>query len=287
MARYAIQELGLDSLAIISQKHSLGEAAAHAFRYEAEALGATIQYLYEEDFRAKGFDLSEFTDSFTTDSVLVDSLGYRPVNAVYAPFTGQEASTLSRLLANDVELHNKEIVILGLEEWKNTALTPWQINQLSIFYSEPFRVLQDSSFEAGLKEELAQRFGSEPDLFTYIGYDAGMYLVNTIEQAGNPVYLKELLKAMKASEGAALRIHFSGERMNQQVFITPLTDMAKSTVQPEWPDGVRDGASDQDGDGTEDGVWDGASDQDGNETEDGASDQGADGNGNSSLDPAP
>lgn len=228
MARYAIQNLGLDSLAVISQKSSLGESAANAFRYEAEALGATISYWFEEDFRAKGFDLSAFTDPFTTDSVLVDSLGYRPVHAVYAPFTGQEAATLSRLLANDVELHNKEIVILGLEEWKNTALTPWQMNQLEIYYSEPFRVQPDSSLSA----ELSQRFGSEPDLFTFIGYDTGVYLLNSLDRAGNPHYLKEVLKTMGAKDGAAVQIDFSDQRTNQQVYITPLTDMAKETVDP-------------------------------------------------------
>ena len=230
MARFAVQELGLDTLAVITEMGSLGRDAALGFRREAERLGAYISYFIEEDFSAIGYDLSGFTNVFTPDTMLIDSLGYTPSQAIYAPFIGQAAPTLTSLLLNDLEAMRSNVVIMGSEEWANANLSAFQQRLFEIYYSEAFGVSADTDAVDFFEEDFETRFGITADRFARIGFDAGNYLFQSLETAGNPVYLGRVLRSAPVYNGMALRVHFDGKRINQQVFIEALTPRARQRL---------------------------------------------------------
>lgn len=226
MARHAVQRLGLDTLAIITPKNALGTASAQSFRREAERLGAFISYYIEEDFASLGYDLTEFTEVFTTDPVLVDSLNYIPTQGIYAPFTGQAANTLINLLMTDLEVLGSQMIILGSEEWQNANLSNWQERNFEIYYSQAFGEAADTSAVRFFEEDFQTRFGIEADQFSKLGYDIGTYLFESLSESGNPALLTNVLRTKDRYDGFGIRIDMDNKRINQHVFIRPLTPKA-------------------------------------------------------------
>jgi len=230
MARYAVQELGLDTLAVITEENSLGRESALAFRKEAERLGAFVSYYFEDDFAAIGYDLSEFTEVFTPDEALIDSLGYIPTQAIYAPFTGQASNTMASLLMNDLEAMRSRQIILGSEEWQNADLSAYQRRTFEIFHSQASGTAADSTTVAYFEEDFSTRFNTSPDRFAQMGYDTATFLFQSLETAGNASYLGRVLRNKEVYNGLALQIHFDGHRINQMVYVKPLTPRAQARL---------------------------------------------------------
>jgi ABC-type branched-subunit amino acid transport system substrate-binding protein len=226
MARYAVQELGLDTLAVITESESLGRQSALAFRKEAERLGAYISYFFEDDFASIGYDMSEYTEVFTPDEALIDSLGYVSTEAIFAPFTGQASSTMATLLMNDLEAMGSRQIILGSEEWLDADLSAYQERTFEIYHTRASGSAADSSTVAYFEEDFETRFGTAPDRFASIGYDTATFLFQSLETAGNPSYLGRVLRSKQPYNGLALKIHFDENRINQMVYIRPLTPRA-------------------------------------------------------------
>ncbi|MEX2601662.1 MAG: ABC transporter substrate-binding protein [Balneolaceae bacterium] len=224
MARYAVQELQLDTLAVISESGSFGSSSAQAFRKEAEELGAYIAYYFEEDFSESGYDLSEITEVFTPDSVLIDSLGYTPVKGVYAPFTGQAAETLTRLFMTDLEAMNANLIVMGSEEWKEAEFSEGQRSSFDIYYSEPSSPDIDETTLEYFQQDFQNRFSIQADQFARIGYDTGTFLFQTLESNGNPESLHRNIATSPIFNGLSLQIHFNGWQINQAVSIQPVPE---------------------------------------------------------------
>ena len=235
MARFAVQELGLDTLAVFVEEGTLGAVAGNSFRREAERLGAYISHHIEEDFASLGYDISEFTQVFTPDTVLIDSLNYIPSEGLYAPFTGQAATTLANLLLNDLEAMRSDVIIMGSEEWSMANPSAFQRRFFEIYYSEPFSVTPASDTLATdfFDEDYETRFGEDPDRFSRLGYDAANFLLQSLETAGNPAYLSRAMRESNPYRGLALDIDFNGQRVNQNVFIRGLTPDARNVLNPE------------------------------------------------------
>lgn len=230
MARFAVREMNMDTLAVITEKDALGQSSALAFRHEAERLGAHIAYYFEEDFAAQGYDLSDYTEVFTSDSALRDSLGYTSVDGIYAPFTGQAASSMTRLLMNDLEAMRADVVLMGSEEWRNVNFTERQRNDFAIFYSEAFGEMADSETLNYFMQDFENRFGIEPDSFARVGYDTGRFLFETLERSGNPAHLSEAIQRSPVYDGLSTRVHFNGTQINQLVTIQPITNRAREIL---------------------------------------------------------
>lgn len=226
MAQYAVQELNLKNLAVIIEEGTEGRSPAIAFRREAERLGANITYFIEEDFASRGYDLSDATEVFTSDSHLADSLNYMKTEAIYAPFTGQASTTMMNLLLNDLEAMRNNLVILGSEAWEEAQLTDFQHRFFEIYYSQAFGVAADTSAVKFFMEDYERRFGSAPDRFSKVGYDAAIFLFRSLETAGNPVYTARALRTKPQYNGLSMRVHFNGERINQNVYIRALSNSA-------------------------------------------------------------
>lgn len=230
MARFAVQELRLDTLAIITEPNSPGRSSALAFRHEAERLGAYISYYIEEDFAASGYDFTEVTEVFTPEEVLIDSLGYQRSQAIYAPFTGQASTTMMNLMLNTLESMRSELIILGNEEWEFSDLTPFQQRFFEIYYTRSYTDNLDPSALAFFEEDFESRFGYKPDRFSRLGYDTASYLFESLERAGNPHYLERALRTSPLYDGLAIRIRFDGNRINQYLHIQPHSDRAKNRI---------------------------------------------------------
>ncbi len=230
MAQFAVRELELDTLAVITEKNSLGQASALSFRYEAERLGAHVAYFIEDDFAARGYDITDVTEIFTRDEILVDSLNIVPVKGVYAPFTGQAASTMINLLMTDLEAMRTEVVVMGSEEWRDARYTPAQRRNFAIYHTQNYGSTADREFIEYFEQDFINRFGMEPDQFARVGYDAGSYLFRTLEQAGNPKRLKHALRESPEFTGLSMRIHFDNGQINRLVQVEPLTDKAREKM---------------------------------------------------------
>ena len=226
MARFAVQDLRLRNIAIILEEDAPGRPSAMAFRREAERLGAKITYFIEENFAATGYDFSEVTEVFTRDEALIDSLNITQSQAIYAPFSGEAATTKMNLLLNDLEAMQNNLVILGSEEWENHRLTDYQQRFFEVYSTQAFRDVTGTPASEFFKEDYEARFGSEPDRFSRIGYDAATFLFHNLETAGNPVYLTRALKSAPQHNGLSVRVYFNGQRINQGLNIRPLSDRA-------------------------------------------------------------
>lgn len=224
MAQFAVQELRLDTLAIITEESSLGRNSALAFRREAERLGANISYYIEKDFASTGYDFGEITDVFTSDEALIDSLNIRPSDAVFVPFTGEASTTMMNLLMNNLESMDSDLIVLGTEEWEYAPLTDYQRQFFDIYHTQSFVQNPDTSSMSFFTDDYETRFGTEPDRFSRIGYDTANYLFRSLETAGNPDYLGRAIRNGSIFNGLAFRVFFDGHRVNQNVFIRSLSD---------------------------------------------------------------
>lgn len=224
MAEFAVKNMQMDTLAVLAEKNSLGEASAFAFRDKAEKLGAKIVHFFVEDLESSGYDLTDYTKFFTAENAKIDSLGnYHHIDGIYAPFTGQPASTLAELLLVDLEAKNSDIPVLGSQEWGNLNIPEIQLQNQAIYFSESYYINQKSERVEQFKKTFKQRFDTEPSRFAMIGYDVASYVLATLERVENPAYLKNALKKQSTYEGIISNINFKGEHINQEVKIFEMT----------------------------------------------------------------
>ncbi|MGM0545083.1 MAG: ABC transporter substrate-binding protein [Bacteroidota bacterium] len=224
MAEYAVNELGMDTLAVLAEKNSLGEASAFAFRDQAEKLGAKVTYFFNEDLGSEGYELTDYTKYFTTDSAKIDSLNYHYLDGIYAPFSGQAASTLGELLLVDMEAMNSDIPILGSQEWGNFNIPEIQLENQPIYFSESYYINEKSERVEEFNEQFKKRFDAEPNRFAMIGYDVASYVLNTLNSVVNPAHLKDALKRQPRYEGLINNIYFGNTHINQEVKVFRFTD---------------------------------------------------------------
>lgn len=222
MAEYAVRELGLDTLAIIADKKSLGAKSAYAFRTRAEQLGAYVPYLFMDDFKSTGLDFSEFSNFFATDSTTIDSLNITPPNAVYAPFTGQAAPTLIDLFLTDLESKDNYLTVLGSEEWGIKEINEEQKEKFDIYHTSGFEMDTTKSEVKDFRREFETRFDVPASRFSLIAYDTADYLFRVLNLVGNPAYLKDGLKSYKQYNGLSTNIIFSGRHVNNFIQIKHL-----------------------------------------------------------------
>ena len=216
MAQFAVNTLGLDTVAVLAEMNALGEASALAFRYEAERLGAFVQHFFLEDLKSNGYDISEYTAYLSKTDTLVPSPGLK---AIYAPFTGSAASTLIRNLLTDLEASKSDYVLLGSEEWSDTDIENTLLPETSIHYSQSFDIRYGESDVENFASNFRLRFQTEPNQFGFIGYDVAQLVLTTLDRVGNPDYLKNGLHEVKNHRGLSGNIGFDKEHVNQQVII--------------------------------------------------------------------
>ncbi len=216
MAQYAVNNLGLDTLAVLADSESLGAASALAFRHEAERLGAFIQHFFFEDLEANGYDILEYTQYLSKTDTLVPAPGLK---AVYAPFTGSAASTLVRNLITDLEASESDYILLGSEEWSDVEVEDIRLPETSIHYTSGYEVNYGETPVEEFASSFRIRFQTEPNRFAFIGYDVANVVLDVLTRVENPDYLKKGLLDLSRYQGLSYNFTFDGEHINQFVKI--------------------------------------------------------------------
>ncbi|PAU93825.1 hypothetical protein CK503_09120 [Aliifodinibius salipaludis] len=225
MAEYAVQNMKMDTLAVFAEKNSLGEASAFAFRDKAEKLGAKVVHFFVEDLESEGYDLTDYTKFFTTDSAKIDKMkNHHQLDGIYAPFTGQAASTLAELLLVDMEAMGSDIPILGSQEWGNFNIPEIQLENQPVYFSESYYIDEKSERVEQFRKTFKKRFDTEPNRFAMIGYDVASYVLKTLNRIENSAYLKNALKTQPMYKGIISNINFKGSHINQEVKIFEISE---------------------------------------------------------------
>lgn len=219
MAQYAVNTLGLDTVAVLAEIDALGEASALAFRHEAERLGAFVQHFFLKDLESNGYDISEYTAYLSKTDTLVPSPGLK---AIYAPFTGAAAPTLIRNLLTDLEASRSDYILLGSEEWADTDLESIRLPETSIHYTQSFEIRYGETDVEEFASNFRLRFQTEPNQFAFIGYDVTKLVLSTLNRVGNPDLLKQGLLELKNYRGLSGQFSFDNEHINQKVLIKSL-----------------------------------------------------------------
>lgn len=212
MAREAI-ELGYDTLGVIAEARSLGAPAARAFRHEAERLGGYVEYYFEENFEELGYDIRDYTQFFTTDTL--DSVAM--VKAIYAPFTGTIAQTLIESLLTDLEAMRSEVAILGSEEWQAVNIEARRLDSTQLYYSRSFDVDTTTMEAREFISEFRIRFLTDPNQFAFIGFDAATIVLDQLQFVKNPAYLRDYLRNLRGYRGLSINVDFNGTYVNEAI----------------------------------------------------------------------
>lgn len=225
MARKAVLELGYDTLGVIAEAQSLGAPAARAFRHEAERLGGYVEYYFEEDFESLGYDIRDYTQFFTTDTL--DSVAM--VKAVYAPFTGSIAQTLIESMLTDLEAMRSKVAILGSEEWQEINIESRRLDSTQLYFSRSFDVDTSTSEARKFISEFRIRFSTVPNQFAFIGYDAASIILDQLDFVNNPADLRDSLKNLRGYDGLSIDVSFNGTHVNEQIRIERMIRDRKRT----------------------------------------------------------
>ena len=231
MADFAVKQQHYNHLAVIAQKNSLGENEALAFRQEAARLGAKVDYFFLENFQKEGYNVSPYTQYFNPDTVMVDSLHSKPVDAIYLPFTGLPASTLINAVITDFQAFNARLPILGNEEWQIVNLSPENIRGMTIYYSSSSSPQEGSDAMNRFRTGFQDRYQIQPDQYALTGYDEASYLLQILGQVQNPALLKEAIKSAPVYNGLGGHYYFNGSHINQAVNIFQLNPNSSKYIQ--------------------------------------------------------
>ncbi|MDI6400924.1 ABC transporter substrate-binding protein [Balneolaceae bacterium ANBcel3] len=219
MARFAVQELRLDTLAVITQSNQPVSAEARAFRVEAERLGATVLHYFSENFERRAFEVGHITPWFAGRERFVDIEEYpiKPVKGLYLAFTGSGAEHLIELILTDLQAIRSNVTILSNQTIAHANVSTAARRYFDIYYSDFFHLKRDSRHSLLLRDEYRTLTGQSPDDYAYLGYDVARFLFKTLNEVRNPARLKNKMRVQPYFEGTISRIDFNGTHVNQHL----------------------------------------------------------------------
>ncbi|MDG5767169.1 ABC transporter substrate-binding protein [Balneolales bacterium ANBcel1] len=221
MARFAVNELKLDTLAVITQSNQPVAREAQAFRNEAERLGATVLHYFSENFEARAFEVAHITPWLAGDERFIDEEEYelKPVKGVYLSLTGRGADQLIELILNDLQATRSRATILANEEMAHIELSDARRRYFDIYYSNFFYRDNDRRETYTFQQDFESLTGTRPNNFAHLGYDVANFLFKSLETLQNPARIKPMLRHRPVYEGVITNIGFQGTHINQKLHI--------------------------------------------------------------------
>ncbi len=221
MAAFAVNELNLDTLAVITQSNQPVAREAMAFRNEAERLGATVLHYFSDDFEARAFDVSHITPWFAGDERYIDEEEFplKPVKGLYLSLSGAGASQLIDLILNDLQAFRSNVTILSNEEIAHVELSDARRQYFDIYYSNLFHKDNNRRETYNFQNNYRTLTGSSPDDFAHLGYDVARFLFEAIYELQNPVRIKEYLRHRPLFKGVITNIDLQSTHINQHLHI--------------------------------------------------------------------
>lgn len=220
MARHAFSELNFDTVSVLAEKGSLGEASALAFTDEFRRLGGTVVHYEVRDLESEGYNIRPYTSYLNPDNAEdITEQAAENVDAIYAPFTGSVASTLINALLTEIEASNNTLAILGSEEWAGIKSENRFTTNNRVFYSQGFKPDDANTEKNSFDSEYRVRFSTAPNSFSYIGFDTASLVLNTLQRVENPANFKEGFKNISNFRGLTMKVNFDGSQVNTAVSI--------------------------------------------------------------------
>src|SRR5699024_4222524 len=152
------------------------------------------------------------------------------VSAIYAPFTGNNASLLIDLLLRQLNSLESDLPILGLPEWSNANISAQNLERRDIYFTESFYVNPSNYKIAQFQSAYQQRFSEKPNRFAMIGYDTASFLFRSLNKVTDPAKLQDQLSKAPPYDGIITDIYFEGGNINQELMIFKMTADGASLV---------------------------------------------------------
>lgn len=216
MARYAVNELNLQRFAIIARRGSAGASSAEAFRDEAEKLGAQIEYYFVEDLHSNAYEISQYTQYFGSQE--------QPIDAVYAPLTGNASLTVIDLLLADLRIMPTPPIVLGSQEWQRLDYSSSKYDRLHIYFSQGYYSDDRGMRMVRFRNTYQQAFNTDPNQYSMIGYDVAKFLLSNLDNVGNPALLKSSMLEHPLYRGLINDILFDGGNVNEALQILEIKE---------------------------------------------------------------
>lgn len=228
LARFAVDELEMDTLAVISETDTQGMEEAYAFREEAERLGAKVIHFFQDRFVERGYDVSDYTPHFAGDENYLsdeekEDVILRDIDGLFLAFTGRGARTLIDLVMTDLEATRAEMDILGSTEMSNMNFSERRLNAFDIYYMDSMHLDESDERVQDFSRRFEEYSGFEPNQFAYLGYDVADFLFQTLEEHPNPANLKRVIRDRERYEGLILNIAFANSHINSGMNFFQLT----------------------------------------------------------------
>lgn len=219
MASFAVNELELDTVAVITQSNKPVTREAREFRNEAEHLGATVLHYFSKDFEARAFEVDDITPWFAGDERFIDEEEYsiEPVDGLYISVTGAGSEQLIELILNDLQAIQSDVTILGNEEMAHVELSSDARRHFDIYYSNFFHRNDDHRENFQFQNRFQSLAGFEPDNFAHLGYDVATFVFESLDSLQNPSRFKQYLRHRPLFEGVITNIDFRGSHINQHL----------------------------------------------------------------------
>jgi branched-chain amino acid transport system substrate-binding protein len=232
MARYAVSQLGMTMLAVLTSSEAPESLSARSFAEEAQRLGATVVDV--ESFPRGASDLRDQFMRIRKASLPADSL-HPPaagadtisgntditVSAIQGIFLAVDNAEEIGVIGSQLSYFNIKTQILGNDEWYDPAQLDIHKQYVNgaVFTSDYFADPRDTAY-ARFEGDFLSGTGRHPTKYTLIGYDAMRLLLGRVEEGATT---REKLTASLARLERFPAIHstvtFTHGRVNSDVHI--------------------------------------------------------------------
>lgn len=200
MAKFARQTLKLDRVAVLSSASSAQSVGlAKIFRQRFAADGGTIAL--EQKY-------SEGDKDFRAQLTAIRGAG---VQGVFVPGYYAEAA----LICKQARELGVTVPLFGIDGWESSELVNIGGDAVEgCYFSTHYSAESDDPAVAAFNARFAQRWNSQSDALSALGYDSALLLIDAIKRAGTtePAKLRDAIAATKNFRGVTGTITFDAQR---------------------------------------------------------------------------
>ncbi len=210
MARFVLDSLRLQRVMVLAQAESDGHLEATAFTETLRASGLTV------DLRVGDFGMNDGTMQLAVGDALTGPDSLR-MQAIYAPFTGQQARAQLDRLVTFVEARRTEVVLLGNDELGYLDHPADRLARNPVYHTSLTDLAPKTELLEAFRSSYLDLTGIEPTDFAYIGYDVADFALRRLQQVQHPDLLRTMLTAPGSHSGLQLPIRFGTSRQNRRI----------------------------------------------------------------------
>jgi branched-chain amino acid transport system substrate-binding protein len=228
MARYAVQQLGYTSLAVLAPDEPMGRTLTRSFVKEAEQLGASL--VAEEYYASGATDLREQFTNIRTAGLKIQGTTSLPddfdesVTSIQGIFLPVSSPDELSIIASQMKYFNIQAQILGSGEWYDPNQLETHRRDLdgALFTSDWYVSDQDSAL-LEFRSSYSAQTKKPATRYTLVGYDVCQLLLHQIESGSTTrEKLTAALSAVRNFRGLHSKITLIHGRVNSDVYILRL-----------------------------------------------------------------